>query len=52
MTKSKGNGKDSCKLVVPKLNRILKNIDEVVMWLESVIEHLPVFHLTIIMNYA
>jgi hypothetical protein len=31
---SEGNGDDSCEVVVPKLSKVLENINEVMTWLD------------------
>jgi hypothetical protein len=44
---SAGNGNDSCEVVVPKLSKVLENINEVMTWLEQQTdsEHLHLLHL-------
>jgi hypothetical protein len=41
------NGDDSCEMVVPKLSKVLENINEVMTWLEQQTdsEHLHLLHL-------
>jgi hypothetical protein len=46
-TDSEDNGGDSCEVVVPKLSKVLENINKVMTWLEQQTdsEHLHLLHL-------
>jgi hypothetical protein len=51
---SEGNGCDSCKVMVPKLSKVLENINEVMTWLaqQTDSEQLYLLHLVNIMQYV
>jgi hypothetical protein len=51
---SEDNGDDSCEVVVPKLSKVLENINGVMTWLEQQTdsEHLHLLHLVNIKQYV
>jgi hypothetical protein len=51
---SEDNGDDSCEVMVPKLNKVLENINEVMTWLEQQTdsEYLHLLHLVNIKKYV
>jgi hypothetical protein len=50
---AENNSDDSCEAVVPKLNKMLENVNEVMTRLEQQTdsEHLPVLHLASVKQY-
>jgi hypothetical protein len=51
---SEDNSDDSCEVVVPKLSKVLENINEAMTWLEqqTYSEHLRLLHLVNIKQYV